>query len=138
MDTIILSIQNGEDKYTTTTAAEILNTILDTTSDELASLVKIIGVSISVAERGSDHGKTLARRLLAENVKLQKLRASTPLWRFLLETHTRSGQQLARDLKLTSESVKTVTIILTKLEDLRDTLVTFRNNLLLFKVRGPL
>lgn len=136
METIILSISNGEEKYSSTSASNILENVLDQISEELGSLVATIEGSIPLAIRGCDHGKTLATRLLKENVKLHKLKAETPLWKALLDTRTWSGQQLARDLELTSESVKTITIISMKLEDIRAAMVTFRNNLVLFKVRS--
>lgn len=135
MQKIILSIQNGEKEYTRKAAARILYRVVDRISETLKSLVTTIEDSIPLASRGSELGKDLAARFLKENNKLQKLRADTPLWRFLLDSQSWSGRQLARDLEMTSESVRTVTTISMKLEDLRATMVTFRNNLILFKVR---
>lgn len=135
MQRIILSIQEEEQRYSLIAAARILHSVVDQMSADLEDLETTIQDSIPTALRGSDLGKIVATRLLKEQKRLQKVRADTPLWRFLLDTQTWAGQQLTRDLRMTSKSVKTVITISMKLEDLRANMVTFRNNLVLFKVR---
>lgn len=127
-------MQAGDSKYTTQTISNNLDWLLEYLSRELSRLLVRIEHLIPLAAWASELGINVASQLFEERFKMLKVKASTPLWRRILEGGSWGAKQLAHNLALTSASVEGLKVTWNCLKDLPSILVAYRNNVEFFKV----
>lgn len=125
----------GDSKYTSRTISSNLDRLFDVISNELSQLFLRIKQSIPLISQTSDLTMVVIGRLSGEKTKLLKTRASKPVWSRILEGRSWEAKQLKRDIALTSESIKGLNVIWNRFEELRNTLVAYRDNMEFFKVK---
>lgn len=128
-------VQTGEKKYTSKTIEKNLDILFNHLSTELNQLLNAIESLIPLASRSTNLGIQVSERLHQEHYQLVTQKTRQGLWTKLLDLTTFSGQQLNKDLSLTSESIKNLKSTWIKLEEIRTDLLTYRNNVAHFKVR---
>jgi len=126
-------VQTGEKKYTSETIAKNLDILFNHLSTELNQLLNAIESLIPLASRSTNLGIQVSERLHQEHYQLVTQKTRQGLWTKLRDLTTFSGQQLNRDLSLTSESIKNLKSTWIKLEEIRTDLLTYRNNVAHFK-----
>ncbi|KAH9820203.1 hypothetical protein DFH28DRAFT_885809, partial [Melampsora americana] len=125
---VLTSIAHGEDKYSTTSAYDRFDDLVQTISEGFSGLQAQIDDAIPLARRGSDFAASVGAQFAEENMQLRKFKAGIPIWTRLMNFGSWDSQSLNRNIAMTSASASTLRSIATKLEDLRATLVTFEGN----------
>ncbi|KAA1095247.1 hypothetical protein PGT21_036816 [Puccinia graminis f. sp. tritici] len=128
-------VYSGRKIYTLKSIENNLDIAFSNFDWELKKLITTIETCIPTASRASSLGLQISERIYKEHYKLESIKESQSFWKRLTDEASQAGQQLRKDLRLTSKSIKTAKVLRMGLEEVRSDLVSYRNHVSHFKAK---